>query len=258
MPNSVPLSVVVITFNEERNIGRCLESVRGIADEVVVVDSFSTDRTGEICRQHGATFLHHPFAGHIEQKNYALSQATHPYVLSLDADEALSPALQQSVRSAKSHWTADAYEMARLTNYCGHWIKHTDWYPDRKTRLFDKRKARWGGTNPHDRVELSPGATQQRIGGDLLHYSYHSVSQHIRQLNYFTDIGARVAFEKGKKAPLSVVLLSPVLKFTKSYFLRLGFLDGYYGFVVCAISAFASFLKYVKLRQLRAPHEPTP
>ncbi len=258
MPNSVPLSVVVITFNEERNIGRCLASVQGIADEVVVVDSFSTDRTGEICRQYGATFLQHPFEGHIQQKNYALSRATHPYVLSLDADEALSPELQQSVRAAKSRWDADAYEMARLTNYCGHWIKHTDWYPDRKTRLFDKRKACWGGANPHDRVELEPGATQQRITGDLLHYSYHSVSQHIRQLNYFTDIGARVAFEKGKKASLPVVLLSPVIKFTKAYFIRLGFLDGYYGFVVCAISAFASFLKYVKLRQLRAPHEPTP
>jgi glycosyltransferase involved in cell wall biosynthesis len=258
MPNSVPLSVVVITFNEERNIGRCLASVRGIADEIVVVDSFSTDRTGEICQQYGATFLRHPFAGHIQQKNYALSQATHPYVLSLDADEALSPQLQASVRAAKSHWAADAYEMARLTNYCGHWIKHTDWYPDRKTRLFDKRKGRWGGANPHDRVELEAGATQQRIGGDLLHYSYHSVSDHIRQLNYFTDIGARVAFERGKKASLPVMLLSPVLKFTKGYFIRLGFLDGYYGFVVCAISAFASFLKYVKLRQLRAPHEPTP
>jgi hypothetical protein len=107
-------------------------------------------------------------------------------------------------------------------------------------------------------VELEPGAILQRIGGDLLHYSYHSVSDHIKQLNYFTDIGARVAFEKGKKASLPVVLLSPVLKFIKSYFVRLGFLDGYYGFVVCAISAFASFLKYVKLRQLRAPHEPTP
>jgi glycosyltransferase involved in cell wall biosynthesis len=258
MPNSVPLSVVVITFNEERNIGRCLASVRGIADEVVVVDSFSTDRTEEICRQYGATFLQHPFEGHIQQKNYALSRATHPYVLSLDADEALSPQLQVSVRDAKSRWDADAYEMARLTNYCGHWIKHTDWYPDRKTRLFDKRKARWGGANPHDRVELEPGATQLRIGGDLLHYSYHSVSQHIKQLNYFTDIGARVAFEKGKKASLPVVVLSPVFKFIKSYFIRLGFLDGYYGFVVCAISAFASFLKYVKLRQLRAPHEPTP
>jgi hypothetical protein len=107
-------------------------------------------------------------------------------------------------------------------------------------------------------VELEPGATQQRIGGDLLHYSYHSVSQHIRQLNYFTDIGARVAFEKAKRRRCPSVLLSPVLKFIKGYFIRLGFLDGYYGFVVCAISAFASFLKYVKLRQLRAPHEPTP
>jgi len=258
MPNSVSLSVVIITFNEERNIGRCLDSIRAVADQVVVVDSFSTDRTEEICRQYSALFIQHPFQGHIQQKNFALAQASHPYVLSLDADEALSPKLQQAVRAVKNGWDADAYEMPRLTNYCGYWIRHTDWYPDRKIRLFDKRKARWGGTNPHDRIELEPGAVLKRLDHDILHYSYHSVSEHLQQLNYFTDIGAQMAFDCGKQAHLPVLLLSPVTKFVKSYFLRLGFLDGYYGFVVCAISAFASFLKYVKLRQLRGPHETTP
>lgn len=258
MPDSVPLSVVIITFNEERNIGRCLDSVRGIADEVVVVDSFSTDKTEEICRKYGAIFVQHPFEGHIQQKNFALTQSSHTYVLSLDADEALSGELQKSVLAAKGRWDADAYEMARLTNYCGHWIRHSDWYPDRKIRLFDKRKARWGGENPHDRIDLEPGTVRRRIDGEILHYSYHSVSQHLRQLNYFTDIGARVAFEQGKKASLPVILFSPVTKFVKGYFIRLGFLDGYYGFVVCAISAFASFVKYVKLRQLYRQHETTP
>ncbi len=258
MPDSVPLSVVIITFNEERNIGRCLESVRGVADEIVVVDSFSTDRTEEICRNYGARFIRHPFEGHIGQKNFALSQATHACVLSLDADEALSPELKESVLAARSGWNADACEMNRLTNYCGHWIRHTDWYPDPKIRLFDKRKAAWGGANPHDRIELTPGASQKHISGDILHYSYHSISQHLRQLNYFTDIGAQVAFEKGKKAPLPVMLFSPVTKFIKSYIIRRGFLDGYYGFLVCAISAFASFIKYVKLRELHRQHETTP
>jgi glycosyltransferase involved in cell wall biosynthesis len=257
MSDSVPLSVVIITFNEERNIGRCLESVRGVADEIVVVDSYSTDRTEEICRNYGARFIRHPFEGHIQQKNFALSQATHPCVLSLDADEALSPELKKSVLAARSGWDADAYEMNRLTNYCGHWIRHTDWYPDPKIRLFDKRKASWGGANPHDRVELAPEASQKHIGGDILHYSYHSISQHLQQLNYFTDIGAQVAFEKGKKAPLPVMLLSPVTKFIKSYIIRRGFLDGYYGFLVCAISAFASFIKYVKLRELHRQHDAT-
>jgi glycosyltransferase involved in cell wall biosynthesis len=258
MPNSVPLSVVIITFNEERNISRCLDSVRGIADEVVVVDSFSTDKTEEICRKYGAVFVKHPFEGHIQQKNFALSQSSHTYVLSLDADEALSGDLQKSVLAAKGQWAADAYEMPRLTNYCGHWIRHTDWYPDRKIRLFDKRKARWGGANPHDRIELTSGATLRRMDANILHYSYHSVSQHLQQLNYFTDIGAKMAFDNGKKAPLPVILFSPFTKFVKGYFIRLGFLDGYYGFLVCAISAFASFLKYVKLRQLYSQHETTP
>lgn len=119
----VSISVVVITFNEERNIARCLESVRNVADEIVVVDSFSTDRTKEICLSFGCRFVEHPFEGHIEQKNYALTQAAHYHVLSLDADEALSPDLEQAVLAAKSNWQADAYSMNRLTNYCGKWIQ---------------------------------------------------------------------------------------------------------------------------------------
>jgi glycosyltransferase involved in cell wall biosynthesis len=255
MPAQVAISVVIITFNEENNIARCIDSVIEIADEIVVVDSFSTDATQEICVRKKAKFIEHIFEGHIEQKNFAISQATHPYVFSLDADEALCEELRKSVLAVKHNWQQDAYEMNRLTNYCGQWIRHTDWYPDRKIRLFDRRKARWGGHNPHDKIILSEGASLGFLRGDILHYSYHSISQHIGQLNYFTDIGARIAFEQKKKTGNLQILLSPVVKFMKSYLIRRGFMDGYYGFIVCAISAFASFLKYVKLKELYRKHE---
>jgi glycosyltransferase involved in cell wall biosynthesis len=255
MPAPVHISVVIITFNEEKNIARCIDSVEKIADEIVVVDSFSTDATREICVRKNVKFIEHFFEGHIGQKNFAITQAANDYILSLDADEALSEDLRQAVLQAKQNWQLDAYEMNRLTNYCGKWIRHTDWYPDRKTRLFDRRKAYWGGLNPHDKIILTEGATLGFLKGDILHYSYHSISQHIGQLNYFTDIGARIAFENNKRSGTAKILFSPVIKFFKSYIIRRGFLDGYYGFIVCAISAFASFLKYVKLKELYRKHE---
>src|SRR6187551_311049 len=137
MPNPIQLSVVIITFNEERNIARCLDSVREIADDVVVVDSFSTDKTEAICREKGARFVQHKFEGHIEQKNYAVTQAKFPYILSLDADEAPDEKLIASIKKVKADWIADGYSMNRLTNYCGKWIHHCGWYPDVKLRLWD-------------------------------------------------------------------------------------------------------------------------
>ncbi|MEK6565704.1 MAG: glycosyltransferase family 2 protein, partial [Bacteroidota bacterium] len=131
------LSVVIITHNEEQNIARCLESIRGVADEIVVVDSFSTDKTRAICQKHGARFIRHKFEGHIEQKNFAMRQAKSPYILSLDADEALSPELRQSILDVKNNWASDGYRINRLTNYCGAWIRHCGWYPDTKLRLLD-------------------------------------------------------------------------------------------------------------------------
>lgn len=255
MPAPIQISVVIITYNEEKNIARCIDSVGKIADEIVVVDSFSTDATREICVRKKVKFIEHIFEGHIEQKNFAISQAAYNYVLSLDADEALSEILRQSVAEVKQNWQMNAYEMNRLTNYCGKWIRHTDWYPDKKIRLFDRRKAKWGGLNPHDKIILTEDARLGFLKGDILHYSYHSISQHIGQLNYFTDIGARIAFKRNKKAAYTQILFSPLIKFFKSYIIRRGFLDGYYGFIVCAISAFASFLKYVKLKELYRKHE---
>lgn len=248
----VRLSAVIITYNEEKNIGRCLQSLEGVADDILVVDSFSTDQTEAICRQHGARFLQHPFEGHIQQKNYALRQAAFPCVLSLDADEALSDPLRSSILAAKKNWTCDGYSMNRLTYYCGKWIRHGGWYPDVKLRLVHRDKAHWGGMNPHDRLILEKGATLHHLSGDLLHYSFYTLDQHVEQAHKFSGIAARAKFERGKKAPLWKILFSPLHKFAKMYLFKRGFLDGYEGLQISLVSAYASFLRYAKLRELHA------
>lgn len=247
----ISLSVVIITFNEERNIARCIKSVQQVADEVVVLDSFSKDRTEAICKELGVKFYQHAFDGHIQQKNRAITYATSPYVLSLDADEALDEKLVKSILEVKNNWTHDAYEMNRLTNYCGKWIRHCGWYPDKKLRLWDSRKGSWTGINPHDRYEMQPGSTEKHMVGDILHYSYYSIEEHYKQVEYFTTISAKAYFDKGKKSGFFKIWFSPVVKFLRDYFFKLGILDGKYGFIVCRISAYATYLKYKKLKQLQ-------
>lgn len=246
----VSVSAVIITYNEERNIRRCLESLRGVADEVVVVDSYSTDRTEEICQSFGARFIRHRFAGHIEQKNWAILQASSPYILSLDADEALSDELRASILKVKENWIHDGYYFNRLTNYCGKWIRHTSWYPSRKLRLWDSRKGSWGGFNPHDKFFLRKGASRQFLKGEILHYSYYSVTEHLEQINAFSTIMARSYYDRGRKVYISTIILHPLWRFLKDFFLRRGFMDGYYGFIVSVNSAHEVFLKYVKLKNI--------
>ena len=244
------ISLVIITFNEEKNIERCLASAKDLADEIIVVDSFSTDRTGEICSKFNVKFIQHKFEGHIEQKNWAMEQATCQWILSLDADEVLSDELKRSISEVKDNPDCDGYCFNRLTNYCGKWIRHCGWYPDRKLRLWKVGKGRWGGMNPHDKFELEPGAVRKRLKGDLLHYSYYSISQHIQQVDKFTTIIADANFRKGKRINLIMIIFHPIWKFKQHYILKLGFLDGYYGFVISVISAFAAFSKNIKLREL--------
>ncbi len=246
----VRISAVIITFNEERNIERCLRSLKGIADEIVVVDSYSSDRTEEICRSFQAKFIKHRFVGHIQQKNWAILQAGSPYILSLDADEALSDELRSTILKVKKNWTHDGYYFNRLTNYCGKWIRHTSWYPSRKLRLWDSRKGWWGGFNPHDRFYLHKGASRQFLKGDILHYSYYSVSEHLLQMNSFSSILARSYYERGRRVYFYSIVLHPLWRFIKDFFIRTGFLDGYYGFIVSVNSAHEVFLKYVKLNNI--------
>jgi glycosyltransferase involved in cell wall biosynthesis len=246
------ISAVIITLNEEKNIGRCIDSVNDIADDIVVVDSGSTDRTEAICKEKGVRFFIHEWEGYLEQKNYANDLAEFPLILSIDADEALSEQLQESILKVKENCQADGFEMNRMTNYCGKWIRHCGWYPDRKLRLFHRDKFEWGGEKIHENVIMKgSNPVIERIEGDLHHYSYYNISEHIAQANHFTNLTAELAIDKGKSAGLIKIIFSPFVKFVRDYFLKLGFLDGYYGYIVCRISAQATFMKYSKIRQLK-------
>lgn len=252
----IKLSVVVITFNEERNIARCLESVKEIADEMVVVDSISTDQTKAICLKYGVRFIEQPFLGYIEQKNFALKFATHDHVLSLDADEALSPELINSIQETKRSFSATGYTMNRFTNYCGKWIRHCGWYPDTKLRLFDHTKGKWGGINPHDQFFLEDGSTIKHLKGDILHYSYYTRDDHFKQIERFTNIAAQAYYDSGKKPSCLKMWLSPLSKFIRDFFFNLGLLDGRAGFEICTLSAKATYLKYRKLSKLYRERKP--
>ena len=247
-----PLSVVIITLNEEKNIGRCLESVKNLADEILVVDSYSTDGTQSICLAHGVTFLQQSFLGYIEQKNFALSKAKHDFVLSLDADEALDPALLQSIgREKAADFPFEAYSMNRLSYHCGQWIRHGSWYPDKKLRLLNRHKGKWGGTNPHDKLEMEVKAPVQHLSGDILHYTYYTMEEHMLQANKFSTIAANAMNKQGKKSNWFKILVNPATAFFTSFFVKAGFLDGFYGYCIARTHAFQTFQKYIKLMQLQ-------
>jgi glycosyltransferase involved in cell wall biosynthesis len=246
-----PLSVVIITFNEETNIGRCIESVKGVADEIIVLDSYSTDRTASIARELGAMVYYEKFRGYIGQKNYAIQLATHNYILSLDADEALDPKLAQSILEAKKTFSHRAYRMNRCTNYCGHYIRHGLWYPDKKIRLFDRRIAQWGGLNPHDRIKLNPGFATHSLEGDILHYSFNIPEDLVWQNNRLSSIAAVARYAQGQRSSWFKMLVRPAWAFFNGYFFRLGFLDGFDGFVIAINTSHQVFLKYSKLYRLQ-------
>jgi len=243
----VKLSAVIITFNEERNIGSCLTSLEGIVDEIVIVDSYSTDRTREICESHGAVFIPHVFRDQLEQKNWAIDQATYPHIISLNADESLSPVLRNSISAVKKNWKHDSYYFNRLSYYCGKWIRHSSWYPNPQLRLWDSRKGSWAGCTAHGKFSLDREATKEFIEGDLLHNSFDTIQEHFSQVMVNSTIEARSCFLQGKKSSLAAITVQPFLRFLRNYFLRSGFRDGYFGLVISVNSAFGEYMKYVKL-----------
>lgn len=247
----VQISGIIITLNEEKKIEQCIRSLQEVADEIVVVDSFSTDSTESICKTLGVKFIQHTFTGYRDQKNYAVAQATYDIILALDADEVISPELKSSIIEAKKDWIFDAYRISRLNNYCGQWIYHSSWYPEKKIRLFDRRKGRWGGLNVHETVSVDKGVKIGSLKGNILHWSISNYEQHLGKINLFTSISAREYYRLGKRSNLFKIFFNPTWRFFKAYFLRLGFLDGFNGLVICTFSAYSSFLKYIKLRQLQ-------
>ena len=245
----IKLSAVIITLNEEKNIARCIDSLKSVADEILVVDSLSTDATRAICEKKGVRFIEQKFLGYVEQKNFALKLATYDHVISLDADEALDETLQNEIIKLKENYVFDGYKFNRLTMYNGFWVRHCGWYPDVKVRIVKKEKANWVGNNPHDALEIQ--GTVGYVRGDLLHYSYDSISAHILQTNKFSTIEAQSLFNKGKRATIMKMVTRPPFQFFKDYILRKGFLDGHYGFIICFINSLYVLLKYAKMMDMQ-------
>jgi glycosyltransferase involved in cell wall biosynthesis len=240
------ISACIISYNEEQKIEECLRSLEGVVDEIVVVDSVSTDATVEIAGRYTDRIFEQPFLGHIEQKNLAVSKASHDWILSLDCDERLSEPLRASILAVKQALGGHtAYRMARRTFYVYRWLNHC-WYPDKKVRLFDRRKARWGGVNPHDRVEVDGGRIHE-LSGDILHYSFDSISAHIQTLDKFTEIGAQEIIKRGKRVTLLSPFTHATWTFLRMYVLRRGFLDGFAGLVASVLSFMHVFVKYAKV-----------
>lgn len=249
-----PLSAVIITFNEEKNIERCLKSVQEVADEIIVVDSFSTDETEMICKRYSVNFIQRKWEGYAATKNFANASAKYDWILSLDADEELSPKLRSSIIELKKEAALSTCSFTRLTNYCGKWIKHCGWYPDVKVRIFNKAISKWEG-EIHEELFFSQRISVKNLQGDCLHYSYSSISDHLAQVNKFSEIAAINLFRKGKKSSLYHLIIKPGLTFLIKYFFQLGFLDGFYGLCICYISAFDVFVRYAKLRQMIKDHK---
>jgi glycosyltransferase involved in cell wall biosynthesis len=246
----IKLSVAIITLNEEKNLERCLKSVSRIADEVVIVDSFSTDATLSIAAKYDARIIQHVFEGFVRQKNIASEVTTYNWVLSIDADEVISPELEQGILSVKANPRHQVYRLSRLTNYCGKWIKHSGWYPDKKIRLFDKSMGEWTGDMIHEKWQ--PNDSNITIGelkGNLLHYSFYTISDHVKKIEKYTEMSARAAATRGKSCSMLKIMVVPKWNFFINYIVRLGFLDGYYGFIVCSLTSLESRIKYAKTRQ---------
>ena len=256
------LSVTIITYNEEKNIRDCLNSVKW-ADEIVVVDSFSTDKTIEICKEYTDRFYQNKWPGFVEQKNLSLNKASHNWVLSIDADERISDELGEEIKKLLTTPLSppsqggdkgevfDGYHIPRKTFYVKKWILHCGWYPDYKIRLFKKDKGRWegtGGTAIHESVKVD-GKTGY-LKGDILHYSFLSISSHLKTINSFTSISAMENLKKGKKAGILSILLRPSFNFFKMYILKRGFLDGLPGLIVSILSSYHVFIKYTKMWEM--------
>lgn len=241
----LPISLVVITLNEEANIERCLKSV-SFASDIVVLDSGSTDRTVEIAKQCGARTFVEAFRGYGEQKRRACELANEDWILSLDADEALSPDLAAEIQKLSLENLAgfDGYEVPRLSFHLGRWIRHGGWYPDYQLRLFNRKMAGWQNLKLHERVEAK---NVGRLHSNLYHYVFKNLADQVETNNEYSGLGAAELERRGKKFSVMMLVLKPYSKFIETYFLKRGFLDGLPGFIISVGAAYSVFLKFAKL-----------
>ena len=242
------ITATIITLNEERNIARAIESLR-CCDEILIVDSGSADRTTELAANLGARVIDAGWRGYAGQKNWAAEHAAHDWVLSLDADEALSEALEAEIWNLKKGGPRhDAYTMPRLARYLGRWIMHSGWYPDRKVRLYDRRKSRWVGDFVHESVHVD--GRVGHLDSNLLHFTCESLSEHIKTMERYTTLAAQELAARGVRVSTPRLLFSPAWTFLKTYCVQLGCLDGVEGLIIAYMAAFYTFLKYSKARNM--------
>jgi glycosyltransferase involved in cell wall biosynthesis len=247
LPPNLPVSLVVVTLNEEANIERCLRSVP-FASDVVVVDSFSTDRTVEIAQKLGARVLQEKWRGYGAQKAFAVSQAKNDWILSLDADEALSPELQQEIlEKFKSLKPEVGYEIPRRSYHLGRWINHGGWYPDAQLRLFNRQYSQWSQDALHEKVQVK---SKERFSNDMLHWVFEDLSDQVLTNDKYSSLGAGNLAGAGKSFSLLKLIFKPWTKFVECYFLKLGFLDGLPGFIIAVGAGYSIFLRHAKLWEI--------
>jgi glycosyltransferase involved in cell wall biosynthesis len=248
-----PVSAALIARNEERNIEAALQSLRW-ADEVVVVDGGSTDGTLEICRRYTDRIFSREWTGFVDQKNYAVAQARHDWIFSLDADERLSPELIDEIRLLRQAGFPNAgYRIPRAAFFMGRWIRHGDWYPDYQLRLFDRRRGRWRGGRVHESVEID--GTPGYLSGEIHHYTYRSLADYLRRLVIYTELAAQDYRQRGRRATLPKMAVNPAATFFKAYVLKRGFLDGGPGLMVAVMGAVSVYFKYARLYELQSDDE---
>jgi len=248
------ISAVIITKNEEKNIERCLNSIVNVVDEVILVDSNSTDNTVSLAESYEFVKVYSTeWKGYAETKNYGHSLASNAYILSLDADEALDDTLQNSILELKKNGLEQAYSFNRITNYCGKWIWHGGWYPDIKIRLFNKNYGQWMGSHVHETLQVEQEVIH--IKGHCLHYSIISVDEHIERANKYSSLAAQKLIANGKKGSVIKMIFSPHFKFFSMYIIKGGFKDGYYGYVIASISARSKAWREMKAMQLSTTHK---
>ena len=244
-----PVSATLITHNEAVNIEEALQSLAW-ADEIVVVDSGSTDATIEICRRYTGRIFRRDWTGFVDQKNYAVSQAAHDWIIALDADERIGSELAREINDLRrAGFQKAGYRMPRVAYFMGRWIRHGDWYPDYQLRLFDRRLSLWRGGRVHEsvRVEGTPGL----LRGEIQHYTYRSLSDYLRRLETYSTLAARDYQADGRKASLARMLGNPCAAFLKGYMLKRGFLDGAPGLMVAIMGAVSVYFKYAKLYEFQ-------
>jgi (heptosyl)LPS beta-1,4-glucosyltransferase len=248
-PGVPPVSVTVITKNEAANIADALRSVSW-ADEIIVVDAESTDETAAIARQFTERVVVRPWAGFVDQKNCAAGLASHEWILSLDADERVTPELEGEIRDLLGREPPlRGYRIPRVTWHLGRWIRSTDWYPDYQLRLYDRRAARWTGMNVHESVAVD--GTPGRLRGEIQHYAYRDLSHHLSTIDRYTTLAARQLLAQGRRATVADLVVHPPLAFLRNYLLRRGFRDGMPGLIVSLVNSYYVLLKFAKLWELQ-------